>query len=168
MWYTVFEGLFAGLGGCSRGNKPIFKRAIFNSSSIAGAWWCRFQRFYLGAPFHLEELPESLPPAGTRIDVAIILAPIAENVRGYPREHLARLRPKNIVLSHFNTFAREAPDEQLAFGPLDFVKMPRLSGNVQAAFARNPASHPNFERLFIPAITVIERGSNARNVIRIR
>ena len=127
-----------------------------------------FNVFYLGAPFHLDERPESLPPAGTRIDVAIILAPTAEHVRGYPREHLARLRPKNIVLSHFNTFFKEDPDEQLALGPIDFVKMPGLSREVQSAFARNPASDPDFEKLYIPAITVMENGGGARNVIRIR
>jgi L-ascorbate metabolism protein UlaG (beta-lactamase superfamily) len=128
----------------------------------------RFNVFYLGAPFHLDERPESLPPAGTRIDVAIILAPTAEKVRGYPEEHLARLRPKNIVLSHFNTFFKEDPDEQLAVGPLDFVKMPVLSREVQASFARNAASNPDFEKLYIPAISVIDGGGHTRNVIRIR
>jgi L-ascorbate metabolism protein UlaG (beta-lactamase superfamily) len=117
----------------------------------------RFNVFYLGAPFHLDERPESLPPAGT-----------ADRVRGYPREHLARLRPKNIVLTHFNTFFKEDPDQQLALGPLDFVKMPGLSREVQAAFARNPRSDPDFEKLYIPAITVMENGGGARNVIRIR
>ena len=128
----------------------------------------RFNVFYLGAPFHLNERPESLPPPGTRIDVAIILAPTAEKVRGYPREHLARLRPKNIVFTHFNTFVKEDPDEQLAWGPFDFVKMPQLSREAQISFAKNVASHPEFEKLFIPAITVIESNGDARNVIRFR
>jgi hypothetical protein len=128
----------------------------------------RFNVFYLGAPFHLDERPESLPPAGTRIDVAIILAPTADHIRGYPRDHLARLQPKNIVLSHFNTFFKEDPDQQLAVGPLDFVRMPGLSREVQSTFARNAASDPDFEKLYIPAITVMENGGDARNVIRIR
>ncbi len=127
-----------------------------------------FNVFYLGAAFHLDELPQSLPPAGTRIDAAIILAPTADNVRGYPREHLARLRPKNIVFTHFNTFAREDPDEQLAWGPFDFVKLPKFSRSVQATFARSAASYPDFEKLYIPVITVIEKDGSARNVIRIR
>ncbi len=71
------------------------------------------------------------------------------------------------MLSHFNTFAREDPDEQLAIGPFDFVKMPKLSRKVQATFARTSASDPNFEKLFIPAITVMEKDGGARNVIRI-
>lgn len=88
-------------------------------------------------------------------------------VFNYPWEHLARLRPKNIVLSHFNTFLREDPDEQLGVGSLDFVKMPKLSRDVQSTFARNAASDPDFGKLYIPAITVIEKGGGARNVIRI-
>jgi L-ascorbate metabolism protein UlaG (beta-lactamase superfamily) len=128
----------------------------------------RFNVFYLGAPFHLDQRPESLPPAGTRIDVAIILAPNAENVRGYPAEHLARLRPRHIVLSHFNTFVREDPDEQLALAGTDFVKMRKLSREVQATFVRNAADYPEFEKLHIPAITVMSEGGAARNVIRIR
>lgn len=128
----------------------------------------RFNVFYLGAPFHLDERPECLPPAGTRIDVAIIPVPSADNVRGYPSQHLARLRPKNIVFSHFNTFVREDPDEQLAVGAVDFVKMPKFSRSAQATIARNSASWPDFEKLFIPAITVMEKDGGARNVIRIR
>lgn len=134
---------------------------------MRGPGGIRFNVFYLGAPFHLDERPESLPPEGTRIDVAIILAPSADKVRGYPSEHLARLRPKNIVLSHFNTFIREDPDEQLAYGPLDFVKFPKLSRDVQATFARNAGSHPEFGAMYVPAITVME-SNGARNVIRIR
>lgn len=127
-----------------------------------------FNVLYLGAPYHLDKLPESQPPAGTRIDVAIILAPSADNVRDYPREHLARLQPKHIVLSHFNTFITEDPDEQLAYGPVDFVNLPRLSREVQAAFALNEASYPGFEKLYIPALTRIDDQGRARNVIRIR
>lgn len=128
----------------------------------------RFNVFYLGAAFHFDESPGSLPPEGTRIDVAIILAPSAKNVRGYPADHLARLRPKNIVLSHFNTFIREDPDEQLAYGPMDFAKMPKFTRDVQATFALNAAARPDFGKMFVPAITVIEEDGSTRNVIRIR
>jgi L-ascorbate metabolism protein UlaG (beta-lactamase superfamily) len=127
-----------------------------------------FNVFYLGAPFDLEERPESLPPAGTHIDVAIILAPTADNVSGYPERHLAQLRPRHIVLSHFNTFAKEDPDAQLALGGIDFVNMPKLSREVQSTFANNVTGYPQFEKLHIPAITVMGEGAGARNVIRIR
>ncbi|MFN0126045.1 MAG: MBL fold metallo-hydrolase [Verrucomicrobiales bacterium] len=127
-----------------------------------------FNVLYLGAPYHLDELPDSQPPAGTRIDVAIILAPSADNVHHYPRKHLARLQPKHIVLSHFNTFITEDPDEQLAYGPVDFVHLPHLSREVQATFALKEACYPRFEKLYIPAITRIDEQGEARNVIRIR
>jgi len=136
--------------------------------TLRGPGGVSFNVFYLGAPFHLEERPECLPPAGTPIDVAIMLVPSAKNVRGYPQEHLARLRPKHIVFSHFNTFLREDPDEQLAYGSVDFVKMPAFSRHVQESFARHAGNYPEFEKVHIPAITVIEQNGETRNVIRIR
>ena len=126
-----------------------------------------FNVFYLGTPYHLDERPESLPPAGTRIDVAIILAPSADNVRGYPEQHLARLQPRHIVFSRFNTFAKEDPDEQLSLAGIDFVKMPKLSRDVQATFALMEQDYPRFEKLHIPAITVMEPRGTPRNVLRI-
>lgn len=128
----------------------------------------RFNVFYLGAPFDLEKRPESLPPAGMRIDVAIILAPTADNVPGYPERHLAQLQPRHIVLSHFNSFAKEDPEAQLALGGIDFVKMPKLSRDVQSTFAGKASEYPQFEKLHIPAITIMGEGGEARNVIRIR
>ncbi len=133
-----------------------------------GPGGARCNVFYLGAPFDLGVSPESLPPVGTRIDVAIILAPSADNIPGYPEKHLARLRARQLVLSHFNTFVREDPDEQLAIAGRDVVKMPKLSRDLQAAFARNPTEYPEFEKLHIPAITRIEGDGRVRNVIRIR
>ena len=127
-----------------------------------------FKILCLGAPADLEKFPDSMPPAGTEIDVAIILAPTWENVEGYPRDHLARLKPRHIVLSHFNTFAEEDPDAQLSLAGLDFVKMPKLSREVQSTFVRNAATYPQFEKLHIPAITQFGSGGKARNVIRIR
>jgi L-ascorbate metabolism protein UlaG (beta-lactamase superfamily) len=127
-----------------------------------------FNIFILGAPFDLEKLPDSLSEAGTRIDVAIILAPTADNVPGYPEDHLNRLRPKHVILSHFNTFMREDPDAQLAILGKDNIQMPKLSRDVQSTFVRNAASYPEFEKVYIPAITKIESDGSVRNVIRIR
>ncbi len=124
--------------------------------------------FYLGTPWHYGDLTGSLPPKGTRIDVAIILAPSADNIRDYPEKHLAHLKPKHIVLSHFNTFAKENPEEQLAIAGIDFVKMEKLSRDVQSVFARTEDSYKGFEKLHIPAITRMGPGGEARNVIRIR
>lgn len=133
-----------------------------------GPGGAHFNVFYLGSPFDLEDFPESLPPVGTRIDVALILAPSADNVPGYPEEHLLRLRARHLVLSHFNTFVREDADEQLAIGGRDVVKMPKLSRDLQAAFARNATEYPEFKKLHIPAITRMEGDGRARNVIRIQ
>ena len=127
-----------------------------------------FSVFYLGAPYHLDEMPGSLPPAGTRIDVAIMLAPTAKNARGYPDEHLAILKPRHIVLSHFNSFVKEDPDAQNSIVGIDFVGMPELSRDFQAVFANEAVSYPEFEKLHIPAITRIEENGETRNVIRIR
>jgi L-ascorbate metabolism protein UlaG (beta-lactamase superfamily) len=127
-----------------------------------------FNVFYLGAPAPLDEHLECLPPAGTCIDVAIILAPTADNVRGYPEEHLAVMKPRHVVLSHFNTFFKDDPDQQLTLAGVDFVKMPKLSRDVQATFARNAATYPKFERLHIPAITVVGEAGTTRNVTRLR
>lgn len=127
-----------------------------------------FNIFILGAPADLEQLPNSLPKSGTPIDVAIILAPSADNVSGYPEQHLARLRPKHVILSHFNTFMHEDPDAQLSVLGKDFIKMPKLSRDVQSTFASNATDYPDFKKLYIPAITKIEAGSSPRNVIQIR
>ncbi len=136
---------------------------------LRGPGGVSYNVFYLGAPYHLDERPESLPPAGTRIDVAIVLAPSAKNVRGYPAEHLGRLRARHVVLSHFNTFVREDPDEQLSLMGKDLVKMPELMRDVQAAFAgEGAADYPEFEKLHIPAVTRVGADGRARNVVQIR
>lgn len=168
--YTLANGLIARPRTTPPRNLLDFQAGeVFNYLiKLRGPGGISFNVFSLGAPFHLDGRPESLPPAGTRIDVAIILAPTAGNVRGYPQEHLARLRPRHIVFSHFNTFVKEDPDEQLAYGPVDFVNMPTFSRAVQETFVRNAANHEDFENLYIPAITVIGNHGDARNVIRIR
>jgi len=124
--------------------------------------------FYLGAFRDLKQMPDSLPPAGTRIDVAILTAPGAGNVDGYPKDHLAHLRPRHILLSHFNTFMRERPDEQLSILGKDFVELSAVSRDIQSTFAGTACGYPEFEKLHIPAITVMESHGRGRNVIHIR
>lgn len=127
-----------------------------------------FRIFYLGAIADPDELPGSLPPSGTKIDVMILCVPGAKNLDGYPEKQLARLRPRHIVLSHFNTFFKENPDRQLAIGGIDLVKMDGLSRDVQSGFALRTQEYPEFETLQIPAITIMETYDQARNVITIR
>ncbi len=167
--YTFAEGLIGSPRTTPARNIRDFQAGeVFNYLlEMRAPGGVAFNVFYLGSPFHLDEKPESLPPAETLIDVAIILAPSADNVRGYPGQQLAMLRPRHIVLSHFNTFLHENPDEQLTFGGRDVVNMPKLSRDVQVGFARNAAAYPEFEKLHIPALTVMEEDGGARNVIRI-
>lgn len=123
--------------------------------------------FYLGAFYDLEDLPNSMPPAGTRIDVAILTAASHRNVPGYPGKHLQRLRPRHVVLNHFNTFMAEKPDEQLAILGKDFVKLGEMTRKVQGVFARECEKYPEFEVMHIPAITRMEKKDLGRNVLRI-
>jgi len=127
-----------------------------------------FRVFSLAAVADPDEFPASIPSGGHQIDVMILCAPGAEHLDGYPGKQLARLRPRHIVLSHFNTFLKEDPDRQLALGGIDFVKMNDLSRDVQASFALRMRKYPEFEKLHIPPITVMESFDRARNVITIR
>jgi hypothetical protein len=124
-----------------------------------------FKVFYLGAPYDLEKLPDSLPHGVTGIDVAIFLAPTGLNVPGYPEQHFARLRPRHIVLDHHNTFFKEDPDAQLYFAGRDFVQFDVLSRKLQEAFV-NATGYPEFEALHVPAITVMSARDKGRNVLR--
>lgn len=141
---------------------------VFNYLIELRAGGKTFTVFYLGGFFDLKKFPESLPPAGTHIDVAILTAASHLNVPGYPEQHLSRLRPRHIVLNHFNTFMAEKPDEQLAILGRDFVKLGRITRDVQATFARASGTYPEFEALHIPAITRMESKDRSRNVLLFR
>ena len=127
-----------------------------------------FRVFYLAGIADLEDMPGSLPPAGTVIDVAILCTPGHDKVDDYPAAHLARLRPRHIVLGHFDNFLRDAPDEQTSYAGIDFAKTDAMSRAVQAFFTGPSAVDPEFEALHIPALTVMEARDRARNVLRIR
>jgi L-ascorbate metabolism protein UlaG (beta-lactamase superfamily) len=124
-----------------------------------------FKVFYLGAPYDLGKLPDSLPHGVTDVDVAIFLAPTGLNVPGYPEQHLARLRPRHIVLNHYNTFFKEDPDAQLYLAGKDFVQFNALSRKMQQAFV-SAKGYPEFEALHVPAITVMDARDRGRNVLR--
>jgi L-ascorbate metabolism protein UlaG (beta-lactamase superfamily) len=141
---------------------------VFNYLIELSAGGKTFTVFYLGGFFDLGKFPDSLPPIGTHIDVAILTAASHLNVPGYPEEHLARLRPRHIVLNHFNTFMAEKPDEQLAILGRDFVKLGQLTRDVQATFARAGKAYPEFEAMHIPAITRMEAKDRGRNVLLLR
>lgn len=126
-----------------------------------------FSIFYLGAIAKLCEMPGSIPAAGTRIDVVLLCAPGADRVPGYPEQHLSRLLPRHVVLSHFNTFTKEDPDEQLSTLGIDAIHIRDLSRSIQKVFAERDKDYPEFEALHIPAITLMDDFDQGRNVIRI-
>lgn len=124
-----------------------------------------FKVFYLGAPYDLKDRRRSVPDDVGDIDVAILLAPTGLNVPGYPEQHLARLKPKHIVLNHYNTFFKEDRDAQLYLGGKDFVQFETLSRRMQEAFVGSK-DYPEFEALHVPAITVMSGRDQGRNVLR--
>jgi len=128
-----------------------------------------FTVFSLGAVADLDEHPHSLPPPGTRIDVLILCAPGATHVKGYPEAHLNRLRPRHIVMSHFNTFWKDAPDEQLSTLGRDNVKLADQLRTLQSAsFAGSGAASSRLEKLHVPALTLMDGPHAARNVILLK
>ena len=135
---------------------------LIEMRSPAGA---SFKVFYLGAPYDLEKYPDSLPHGIKDIDVALFLAPSGLRVRGYPEQHLARLRPKHIVLNHHNTFFKEDPDAQLYAAGVDFIQFDKLSRKLQEAFL-DAKEYPEFKTLHVPAITVMGERDRGRNVLR--
>jgi L-ascorbate metabolism protein UlaG (beta-lactamase superfamily) len=124
-----------------------------------------FTVFYLGAIGDLDAIPTKLP-GGDRLDVVLLCAPGADKVPGYPAGALTRLKARHVVLSHFNTFLKEDPDEQLSFGGKDMIHFDKLSREIQASGLSD--DYKEFEKLHIPAITRMEEDGRARNVVRLR
>jgi L-ascorbate metabolism protein UlaG (beta-lactamase superfamily) len=167
--HTFFDGAVPEPRATPPRNIGDFKTGeVFNYLVTLKRGDTTFRVFCLGGATDLDEFPNSIPPEGTRIDVAILCAPGAKNVEGYPERHLARLRPRHIVLSHFNTFLKEDPDAQLTVAGIDVARVDKFSRDIQSVFTRNPEAYPEFERLHIPALTVMEAHNRARNVITIR
>jgi hypothetical protein len=126
-----------------------------------------FTVFYLGAIGDLDAIPDRLPGTDA-LDVVLLCAPGADKVPGYPERALTRLRPRHVVLSHFNTFLKEDPDEQLSVGRFDLIHLGDLSREIQTVGLRGDDGYTEFEKLHIPAITRMEEDGRGRNVIRIR
>ncbi|MCB1133412.1 MAG: hypothetical protein KDN05_19990, partial [Verrucomicrobiae bacterium] len=126
-----------------------------------------YRVFYLAGIAGLDEMPGCLPPAGTPIDVAILCTPGHEFVDDYPAAHLKRLRPRHIVLGHFNNFLKNATDEQTSYAGIDFAKTDDMSREVQRFFTTNATAYPEFEAMHIPSVTVMDGKDRARNVVRI-
>lgn len=100
-----------------------------------------FNVYFTGAAsnFPVGMLEEPVPP----IDVAIMTVPGWKNVEGYPQAFVRALRPRHIVLSHFDDFFDDAP------APRRTAPTSDLSGFLEAArgAALGDGGYPEFERL---------------------
>ena len=166
--YTAFDGkVTAPLTHQPRWNGDYKTGEAFNYLIKASKGKKSFTVFYLGAIGDLEAIPERLP-GGDALDVVLLCAPGADMVPGYPEEALTRLKPRHVVMSHFNTFLKEDPDEQLSVGRIDLIHLEELSREIQRVALSNEKSYTSFEKLHIPAVTKMEKDGRGRNVIRIR
>ncbi len=119
----------------------------------------KFIVMMLGSPMPLKDYPHSLPPQCNPIDVVIGLAASAKNVDDYPKEQMKQLKPRVIILSHFNNFFHKNADEILHIESLPLVDIEQYLLDVQKM-----ADYPGFEKIIVPAITQFE-GDLIRNVI---
>ncbi|MDD5322947.1 MAG: MBL fold metallo-hydrolase [Methylococcales bacterium] len=115
----------------------------------------------LGSPMPLIDYPQSLPPQGIPIDVVFGLTANADNVNDYPKEQMERLKPRVIILSHFNNFFHKNADEILHIEGHPLVDIEQYLLDVQKI-----ADYPGFEKIIVPAITEFD-GDLIRNVILI-
>lgn len=94
--------------------------------------------------------PLGFPPADIEsVDVLILCAPGWKNVTGYPREVIKRLKPRQIILSHFDNFIQEGRALKNVIPTAD------LQGFIREALAE--CTHPQFERLVVPDVGAIVR-----------
>lgn len=125
-----------------------------------------FKVFILGGPGDPTELPTNAGP----VDVVILPSPGAEKVErayGHPlKEHFARLKPRHVVINHFNSMSEDDSGEQLSVLNMDKARLQWLSREIQAIVS--PEAHPQFEKLHFPAYTRMNGQGRASNVIRIR
>jgi len=135
-----------------------------------------FKVFLLGGPGQGSVLPGDVAP----VDVVILPSPGAEKIPGYPQDHLAKLRPRHIIINHFNNFfaddrkkdeadgrKKDDPETQASLLRLDLAKLQYLSRKIQESVAAKDGPNGNFECLHIPAISVMKDDGGARNVILI-
>ena len=124
-----------------------------------------FKVFFLGGPGKATALPD------LAVDVVILPSPGAKRVDDYPTAHLTRLRPRHIVVNHFNNlFACEpdkARDTQATLLRIDVADLDYFSREIQDAVMKNEVIHKRFERLHLPAISTMQSEGKARNVIHI-
>lgn len=94
--------------------------------------------------------PIGFPPAEIEsVDVLILCVPGWRNIRGYPKELIERLKPRQIILSHFDNFFQE--------GRWPKCVIPRADLGAFTREAIAACAHPTFERLCIPDVGSVVR-----------
>lgn len=130
-----------------------------------------FKVVFLGGPGDPAWIPKGIAP----VDVVIVPTPGVEYLDGHLIKHLEKLRPRHIVLNHFNNFfAADAgkkhpdakdPDERTL--PIDFPKAQWLAREIQKHYIAKQGAGSVFEKLHIPSLSRMSSHGNARNVILI-
>lgn len=96
--------------------------------------------------------PLGFPPDDVQdIDVLILCVPGWKNIRGYPGELIARLRPRQIILSHFDNFLQETRGLKFVIPTADLKRFTRE--------ALKSCDYQRFERLCVPDIGAVVRVS---------
>lgn len=130
-----------------------------------------FKVVFLGGPGD----PSWIPKASAPVDVVIVPTPGAAFLDKHLVRHLEILRPRHIVLNHFNNFfacdaghdhpTAKDPDERNL--PLDFPKVQWLSREIQKHYIARQDGRSGFEKLHIPSLTRMTSRGVAKNVILI-
>ena len=126
-----------------------------------------FTIFYLAAPADLKELPNSVPQYLPPVDLVIVPAPGQDKVPNFPGEHLARLRPRHVLIDHFNHFIAKESDRRLELLGIDIAKPEELSRKIQNAVNKDSVWKKRFEAIHIPSLTIITPDQPAKNVVLI-
>jgi len=105
----------------------------------------RFTVFFAGAA---STPPRGLPTTSVApVDVAILCVPGWRNVQGYPAEFIRQLRPRYILLTHFDDFFEESETES------EVVLTADLEGFIDEA--QRAAYYPEFEAILVPAVDAV-------------
>ncbi len=123
-----------------------------------------FRVVFLGGPGDPDWIPKGIAP----VDVVIAPTPGVEHLDGHLIKHLEALRPRHIVLNHFNNFLKsDASDPDERSLPIDFPKAQWLAREIQKHYIAKQGADSVFEKLHIPSLSRMTARGKARNVILI-
>ncbi len=111
------------------------------------------------SPMPLLKYPNGLPPNNDPVDVLLGTAALPNEADSYPKEHIEWLKPRVVILSHFNNFFEKERDEIIHVGGEPKTDIKQYLIDVQSA-----ARYPEFERVLVPPITEFN-GDSIKNLI---